>query len=651
MSKLDIKAAEAFIAAHVKGRECLLMAKNGEIIYESGNRNQIFKGYSMTKTVGFLLVLMAASHGELDIDADITEKYGVPSPKTYGVSCRMMMSMVLGGEAGPGELWEYDELGTMWMRVIPQVVYNATGKMATWWFQQLHQELQLSADFTWPNVETSWGYGASGTCEDWGRFAQLILNDGYWGHASIISPHLLQQAQQPVKYDPYNMYSNPCYGLGWWLNPDKQQYKGCCWEASRLPAPDCNNETFIQGGSHKLTFTLGLYGQVVLAVLERNVTVVSMGRDLRPIEPIRIGVYPGICKMLDLPCTTPPKIPKPRCGETLECLGMSAQCFSGYGNWSHAEPQPGGMKCVECFMQTMRDRSGDHQTRQMIQNNCPFKNNQDFSDYLECFCYDGDNVFGPWPTTSTTTPAPKIMPPVPHPYTTTTTTQLKCAVPTKCWEELQRVEHKSSRCVDMDGYHCGKCLYENWGKKKALYEAGCPGANVSLGRDPYKNWNFQTIGFCTCGPLSAKKKSCPATVFGVCNNYNASVTASGGRRRKHSCVAAPGSFCKLASGGEIPACTSYPHKCMGEGGLPELTSSDRKVNMKFWVNLSEWSVVGMEQHKYAITNYTSFAHACGSESEWSVVVNPDGKVWFYPSLGELKCPTKEDAASHRIVQV
>jgi len=58
-----------FINNTVKVRECFLMAKNGEIIFEGYskgiNQGSIFKGYSMTKTIGFLMVLMAASEGKL----------------------------------------------------------------------------------------------------------------------------------------------------------------------------------------------------------------------------------------------------------------------------------------------------------------------------------------------------------------------------------------------------------------------------------------------------------------------------------------------------------------------------------------------------------------------------------------------------------
>lgn len=646
----DIKDAETFIDANVKGRECFLMAKNGEIVYESGNINQVFKGYSMTKTIGFILVLMAASQGELDIDADITAKYDIPSPKTYGVTLRMMMSMVLGGGTGPGELWRYDELGDMWMGLIPKVLQQATGKSATQWFQQLHQDMQLSPSFTWPTVETQWGFGASGTCEDWGRFAQLLLNNGYWGNTSIITPSLMQQAQQPVKYDPYNFYSNPCYGLGWWLNPDKEQYNGCCWEASRLVPPNCNNETFIQGGTHKLSFTLGLYGQVILAIPERNVTIVSLGHDLRPIEPIRIGVYPGVCKMLGLPCNTPPKVPEPKCGETLECLGMSAQCFSGYGKWSHEEPKPGGAQCIECFMQRVRDQTSSSQqieSRKMIKDNCPYKNPHALSNYLSCFCYDGDNVFGPWPTTTTTTPAPKPMPPVPHPYTTPAPKpRPPCDVPPTCWESLNKIGHDGGKCVDKGPYNCGKCLFENWGPGKALAKHQCPGTNVKLGFHPYDNWAFTTLGLCLCGPLHPE--NCPAKVAGVCNGYHLPVTLSNPKvpkdKRTHaySCTAAAGGKCQVGSDGQdggeqITRCGEKGQSvdfCVNKK-LPTIVSDDKQVDFQFWLNLSFPAINGIDTNR----NYTNFGHTCGYHEQWSIVVDANAKVSFYPSENGLSCPS------------
>jgi len=655
----DVVEAYTFIAQHVKVRECFLMAKNGEIIadvYLAGfSRLSIFKGYSMTKTIGFLLILMAASKGELDIDADITKKYGIPSPKTYGVSSRMMMSMVLGGETGPGELWRYDEIGNLWLGMLPKVLHKATGKTATQWFQELHASLGLSPSFTWSSVETNWARGAQGTCEDWGRFAQLVLNDGYWGDISIIAPSFMRQAQEPVKYDPYQMYSNPCYGLGWWLNPDKQKYNGCCWEASRLPPPNCNNETFIQGATHNLTFTLGLYGQVLMAVPERNVTIVSLGKDLRPIEPIRIGVYPAVCKMLGLPCNTPPKVPSAKCGETLECLGMSAQCFTGYGKWGHEEPVPGGAQCIQCFQQRVRDQSqNDTEAQQMIRDNCPISNPRLLSNYLECFCYDGDNVFSPWPTTTTTTPPLKPRPPVPHPYTTPAPSRpLPCDVTPQCWEALNNVRDKGGRgpkCVDyLEPGYCGLCLHKNWGPRKYLAVHGCPTSA----------FDYETVGLCLCGPLDPTPKQCITKISGVCNEYTSPVTlrnshltelasrspVSGRRRRDFGCTAPPGGSCQVGLGGlnageYITDCAGYaPIDCYHTSG-PSVRSADNMTNFRFWSNHTGRQIVRQSSdiHGQPAGNKTMLAHTCGWHEQWSIVIDKQGDVSFFPSIEGLMCP-------------
>merc|ERR1712012_708632 len=127
----------------------------------------------------------------------------------------------------------------------------------------------------------------------------------------------MADASLPVKYAPFNYYSNPCWGHGFWINADKSKFNGCCFEASRLPRPMCNEETFIDNADNSLVMMLGLYGQVVLAIPSVNAVVVSMGQDIRPIEPVRLGVYPSFCSVLKLPCNVPEPVPKPRCGESI----------------------------------------------------------------------------------------------------------------------------------------------------------------------------------------------------------------------------------------------------------------------------------------------------------------------------------------------
>jgi CubicO group peptidase (beta-lactamase class C family) len=89
LQKQALDSARDFINDNVKARQCFLIIKDGKIAYEWYNPEAPdppltpgwggapeFKphhGYSMTKTVGGFLLLVAATEGGLDIDADITE--------------------------------------------------------------------------------------------------------------------------------------------------------------------------------------------------------------------------------------------------------------------------------------------------------------------------------------------------------------------------------------------------------------------------------------------------------------------------------------------------------------------------------------------------------------------------------------------------
>merc|ERR1719269_269090 len=90
--------------------------------WKGSSQDKPHHGYSMTKTVGGFLLLLAATEDGLDLDADITKQYGVKSPKPYGVTLRMMMSQVIGGSNRPGQEWRYDELGDMWMHLFPEIL-------------------------------------------------------------------------------------------------------------------------------------------------------------------------------------------------------------------------------------------------------------------------------------------------------------------------------------------------------------------------------------------------------------------------------------------------------------------------------------------------------------------------------------------------
>lgn len=400
------------------------------------------------------------------------------------------MSQVIGGSHRPGELWRYDEMGDMWMHLMPKVVEKATGHPASYYMGQLSRELGLSPQFHWAKVNTQWYRGMQATCRDWARFGQLIINEGYWGGKQLISKTFFQQMTQPTKYNPYNDYSNPCYGLLVWINADKSKHPGCCWEASRLPEPRCNNDTFMPGAVHDMALIIGLYGQVAMTLPSVNTVVVGFGVDLRPIEPARIGYYPAVCKVLGIPCNTPPPVPKPKCTQNLECIGMAAQCFSG-GAWNHSEPSPGGVQCLRCFQNRLPMYEAKFpEAHDMVKNWCPNDPREQVA-FMNCFCFEDKrhhtnaNPFAPWPTTTTTTlpHGPFPPPPPPSPPPPPPPPGKPCQMNDGCVEALH-----AFKCAQNGGRLCYKCLHAN---QDRLTAAGCPS---------FRDEDFASRGFCWCGP-------------------------------------------------------------------------------------------------------------------------------------------------------
>jgi len=245
-----------------------------------------------------------------------------------------------------------------------------------------------------------------------------------------------------------------------WVNADKEKFPGCCWEASRLPGPMCNEETFLTGAPNDLVMMLGAYGQLVLAVPSVNAAIVSFGHDMRPLEPVRQGVWPAFCTVLGLPCSKPEKVLPPICGESLECLGMAAQCYNGFQPFTHTPPgRPAGAGCVQCLQERGRlwaDTHGDEMSGAM-QEYCNFGSGdkEKFDNtisFVECFCFLEHDPFV-WPKTTTTTPAPSSDPFPPHLYTTTSTTTKhhpNCNIQPSCGMAIQQCSPYSESSLTME---------------------------------------------------------------------------------------------------------------------------------------------------------------------------------------------------------
>lgn len=306
-----VRAAVAHIfgSPDVVRRDCVLLVKDGALVYEAYRSEEYNEtahiANSVTKTLGALIAGWAQTRGLLDIDADITEAYGVRSPLPYPVTARQIMSQALAGNEGPGEKWEYDAAGTMWINTMPQVVENATGglRSSEIWQREFAGPLGLSAAFEWPDADYIWAAGSKGTCRDYARVGQLLLNGGRWkGAPPIVSSEYVGEMHTPqTRYAPYANYTNPCYGLLTWLNTNpgsdrgSKEYPGICqlWP---------ERAWFPKGSPSSVYLAAGLKGQMTMVIPTHNLVVVSMG-DTPDDYSLERVIYEGLCMMFPGECS------------------------------------------------------------------------------------------------------------------------------------------------------------------------------------------------------------------------------------------------------------------------------------------------------------------------------------------------------------
>eukprot|EP00940_MAST-03C_sp_MAST-3C-sp2_P001025 g1025.t1 len=289
-------------------RGCAVVVHKGSIVFEryidKSYNTSVHEGYSQTKTLGALVAGWAYDEAYLDLDADITASYGVASPRSYSVTSRQIMSQAIAGEDGPGELWEYDATGTRWINHMPHVILNATGRKASDIFRNEFQiPLGLSGGFKWDIADSVFAAGSVGTCRDYARFGQLLLNRGEWaGEAKpLVSAKYVDMMRTPqTRYAPYENYSNPCYGLLTWLNTNpgsdrgSAKYPGVCkmWP----------QKTWFPAGSGDNVYLMaGLFGQETMVIPNHDMVVVSMGFSVDD-YPLERAMYEGVCELFPSDC-------------------------------------------------------------------------------------------------------------------------------------------------------------------------------------------------------------------------------------------------------------------------------------------------------------------------------------------------------------
>mmetsp|Transcript_12499 Transcript_12499/g.44194 ORF Transcript_12499/g.44194 Transcript_12499/m.44194 type:complete len:261 (+) Transcript_12499:549-1331(+) len=194
--------------------------------------------------------------------------------------------------------------GTFWLHTLPEVFLKATGRRPSdVWDKEFAKPLGLSDKFSWPSVDFYWAAGSEGTCRDYAKLGQLMLNKGQWRGMEhpIVDAKFIAEMTTPQKFAPYHDYANPCYGLLTWLNTNpgsdrgSPRFPGVCqmWPAQTwLPA----------GTPSDLYLVSGVLGQDILVVPSMDLLMVTMGSSADDYSVQRIlgeslcMMFPGSCE-------------------------------------------------------------------------------------------------------------------------------------------------------------------------------------------------------------------------------------------------------------------------------------------------------------------------------------------------------------------
>jgi len=307
-------------------RHCFIVVKDGAIVHESydstftGGVNNSHWGNSMTKTLASLLMGWATEHGTLDIDAPIDTLANSGPPlnlKPYPVTARQAMSQAIAGADGPGQLWAYDRYGYSWINSLIPLLMNASGGRlpSDIWKREFHDPLGLSSNFSWDSANSDFAFGSQGTCRDYARIGQLMLNEGQWsvgGRPKSIVPrtYVKQMSEPQTRYAPYPYYSSTCYGLLTWLNTNHNhsKYPGLCRSPGisvlghLIPEgpPMPKTSMWPEGIPHNSYYAGGALGQITMVLPDYDAVVVSMGyseADYQNMDHTAACVARSICRV------------------------------------------------------------------------------------------------------------------------------------------------------------------------------------------------------------------------------------------------------------------------------------------------------------------------------------------------------------------
>lgn len=252
-------------------RYCMSVVKNGKLIYDRafvGQPNSRYYAFSVTKTLGAVLVGVAENQGLLSVDDKVADWLGeVPLGMNSAATIRDVLGQVSQSDP-PGSRFSYNTFARI--DTLGRILTVATGMPSDAYASKALLEPLGMAYSSWQadkNGNIKVGVGVTSTCRDLARVGQLLLDDGVWRHQRLLSSEYVHAMTQP-SYPAAN--SN--YGYLTWLNKSEGRWHRPLTTGTGL---------MVKNAPRNAYFATGFFGQLIIVVPDEEVVITTLGTTPR----------------------------------------------------------------------------------------------------------------------------------------------------------------------------------------------------------------------------------------------------------------------------------------------------------------------------------------------------------------------------------
>lgn len=202
LSESALAAAEVAVNSAIAGRTCYLVIKEGVIVYEryrgSGGVNVRRDAWSCTKSMCGSLYGIAVEQGWADVSDRIADRNS--GTRQCNNDARFEHALTMTGTSSNinNPRFSYDTFGTACLDSLSDFIdqNNPERLTANNWKNRFWHDILGLESMQWGGNNLACGFGATTTCRDLARVAQLYINDGAWpGAGQVMNKEYTQKSR------------------------------------------------------------------------------------------------------------------------------------------------------------------------------------------------------------------------------------------------------------------------------------------------------------------------------------------------------------------------------------------------------------------------------------------------------------------------